>query len=163
MSESEEARRLRARLAEIEKSEQPEPRVRWGWIVAAALALIAVPVLGNLTSTDPSPAKGASPAASSAPCSQTVSRLRIGQAESNGLVQGTDFADRALVVIVRGSNFRRIDYAEQRNLAAAFDCAVAGEGSHLSAIRYRNTLHGADLARFDASDLLRAREDGLPR
>lgn len=161
---------LRARLAALESDKPPQssqpvpaPKTGNGCLPAVLISVAAVVVLALLlgqsgppsAGTEDKPLRGCDEA-----WANTYTAQLVGGA--GRLIRGSDVSrTEGLVVLVRPGPWSRLDYAQQQTLAAAFDCAIAGTGGHLSAIRFRHERSGADLASWDAVALLRLREDGF--
>jgi hypothetical protein len=148
-----------------------KPRA-WLWPLAAVMAAVlafgffqAIRVLTQVEPATPTPAPAWDTAEGDdapAPCDQAWSKeqaMIVGG--SAALVRGMTATPDGVIIVVRPRSWAGLDVAAQEVLAARIDCAVAGPGSHVSAVRFRYELSGADLAAFYAPTLLDLRNRRL--
>jgi hypothetical protein len=158
---------LRKRLRELEAKKLAPTRGRAvplpGWVLALGVLVMAGwPALFFLTSHQTeAPPPPASPAPS-VPCDEAWAKAEYIKAQAYGIVRAADVArGEGVVVMVSPARWRAQSFRGQQTLAAAIDCAVAGNGNHLTALRFRGDRSGADLYALTGPDLLRLREEGL--
>lgn len=100
------------------------------------------------------------PKASKAPavrCDRGWMNVVYGSAQASGLLEHSTVTSEGAVLVVDRQVFDRTSFADKTKIAVAVDCAAAGDGKHINAVRFRSSLHGPDLALFEAADLLEAR------
>ena len=112
---------------------------------------------------DPPPRDEATTVANSAPCDEQWARGALLTIKSStSLIRGEDATGprEGFVVMVRPRGWSELSFGQQESLAAIYDCVIAGNGSHLSHIRFRYERDGPDLAHFDSGELMALREGG---
>jgi hypothetical protein len=130
----------------------------WGTIVAVCLlAVFAAGSLGATVFALRSARSLPSVGASGPTCDQGWSAGMVEAAQRAGVIEHMDFTRDGFVAVVDGPRFMTLSYPAKEQLAVALDCQIAQDGNHLTAVRFRRDLHGANLAEFRSGDLLRAR------
>lgn len=145
------------------RGQPPAPARKLGCGGAFALAIVFVLVMyavSNCGGNGPEAPRNVEPLSTDYPCNMTETLRAVNAATSTGLVREAEIADGGLVLVVRGNDLRRMTSAEREVLAAAYDCQIAGDGSHLAKITFRTTPAGPDYAVYEATDLLRLRARG---
>lgn len=130
----------------------------WGTIVAIfSLAAFVVVSLGATVFVTQNAPVAASTANGNRNCDPAWSGEMVEAAQRAGIIEHMDFTSDGFVAVVNGPRFLTLSYPAKEQIAVALDCQIAGDGNHLTTIRFRRDLHGANLAEFRSGDLLRAR------
>jgi DNA polymerase III delta prime subunit len=90
-------------------------------------------------------------------CDVQANTAVVEAARVNGLIRGMDVtAEDGVVIVVSAAAWRRMSLDQQKSMAAAVDCAIAGQ-KHLREIHFRQDRDGEDLLRVYAYELLNLR------
>lgn len=168
MEPDEEIDSLKARLAALEGARSTAPPVAKppsksanGCLLAIAIPIVAITLLVALGSLLPDPPSAPAAPVDDGACDATAAETALATTRLH-LVRGETVARAdGLVIMVRPRAWAALDFDQQQRVAALYDCAVAGSGKHLTVIRFRYERSGADLATFEATDLLRLRQSGM--
>ena len=98
-------------------------------------------------------------ASSESECDEIATARVVDAAAASGLVENAAIRDGGLVLVMRRRAFEAMTHRDQARLVVAYDCQIAGDGHHLTRIRIRSSLNGADMAVFESPDLLRLRPE----
>lgn len=133
-------------------------------VLGVPVALIALALcVGSVSPDNATSSTSAAGGATGTYCNEAWARRRGELLLASRLVRGTDMsASEGMIVIVRRAPWEQLSFEQQREMAATFDCGVAGQGHHLAMIRFRAERSGSDLATFDATALLHLRDQGYP-
>lgn len=101
-------------------------------------------------------------AATAVRCDRAWADMIFGQARHYGLVEYSEVTPEGVILVVDRRVFEDTSYSDLTKIAVAVDCAVAGDGKHVNAVRFRTGLHSDDLQGFEAADLVRARAQQFP-
>lgn len=123
-------------------------------IGAAVVFVLAIPVITSLT---PDERPTAANSDNLITCDPIWAGRMVSSAEETGIIERAEATSEGLIAMVDGRLFESLSYPAKEQIAVALDCRIAGDGRHLSSVRFRRSLHGEDLAEFRNVDLLRAR------